>query len=57
MEELSLITFGFLGAKAYAVDRQAVADVQTEKLKCVLIIVVGDVRSFFVALFVGVIFV
>jgi len=55
LDKLQALTFGFPGAKLYRLDKKASADGKAEKPKRALIVAVGSVLAFFVAVFVALI--
>ena len=55
IKQLESLSFDFSGVKLYTLDQQAVTDGKAEKPKRALIVAVGSVLSFFVAVFVALI--
>ena len=51
LEKLQKLTFDFKGVKLYRLDKKAIADGKAEKPRRALIVAVGTVLAFFVAIF------
>jgi uncharacterized protein involved in exopolysaccharide biosynthesis len=55
LDKLENLTFDFAGSKLYRLDKKAAVDGKAEKLKRALIVAVGSVLAFWMAIFIALI--